>query len=316
MKKTEHFLFLLVENFSHLAFSCAIEPLRIANLLSEKELYKWSFASENGADATCSNGAVTLVHHNYKSLPKADYLFVLSGIHVGIAPTTNLLAAIRHERAKGVQIGALCSAAYILAKAGILDGLRTSVHWEFHDIFLEEFPRVDLCRNVFVADEKIITASGGAASADLMLNLIERRHGADLATAVADQMVYTSAREATVEQRASIQSRYGMRNSHIVEAIRMMSEAIEDPVSPSVIAVKIGISTRQLERIFGRYLNCSPGKYYMDMRLQKAQRLLIQTELSVTDVGLSCGFGSLSHFSRVYRTHFNITPHMQLTKSR
>ncbi len=316
MKKTEHFLFLLVENFSHLAFSCAIEPLRIANLLSEKELYKWSFASENGLDATCSNGAVTLVHHTYKSLPKADYLFVLSGIHVGIAPTTNLLTAIRHERAKGVQIGALCSAAYILAKAGILDGVRTSVHWEFHDIFLEKFPRVDLCKNVFVADEKIITASGGAASADLMLNLIERRHGAELAIAVADQMVYTSAREATVEQRVSIQSRYGMRNSHIVEAIRMMTDAIEDPISPSVIAAKIGISTRQLERVFGRYLNCSPGKYYMDMRLQKAQRLLIQTELSVTDVGISCGFGSLGNFSRVYRAHFGITPYMQLTKSR
>jgi transcriptional regulator GlxA family with amidase domain len=230
--------------------------------------------------------------------------------------TSNLLAAIRHERTKGVQIGALCSGAYILAKAGMLDGVRAAVHWEFHDLFMEEFPLVDLCRNVFVADEKFITASGGTASADLMLHLIERAHGADLAIAVADQMVYTSAREATVEQRASIQSRYGMRNSYIVEAIRMMVDAIEDPVSPSFIATKIGISTRQLERVFGRYLNCSPGKYYMDMRLQKAQRLLIQTELSVTEIGLSCGFGSSGHFSRVYRAHYGITPRMQLTKSR
>jgi len=316
MKKTECFLFLLVENFSHLAFSCALEPLRIANLVSGEELYKWSFASEDGVQATCSNGAVTLVHHDYKSLPKSDHLFVLSGIHVHMSHTSNLLAAIRHERTKGVQIGALCSGAYILAKAGMLDGVRAAVHWEFHDLFIEEFPLVDLCRNVFVADEKFITASGGTASADLMLHLIERAHGADLAIAVADQMVYTSAREATVEQRASIQSRYGMRNSYIVEAIRMMVDAIEDPVSPSFIATKIGISTRQLERVFGRYLNCSPGKYYMDMRLQKAQRLLIQTELSVTEIGLSCGFGSSGHFSRVYRAHYGITPRMQLTKSR
>ena len=316
MKDTEHVIFLLVKNFSHLAFSCAVEPLRIANLISGKDLYKWSFASEDGVKATCSNGAVTLVHHDYKNLPQSDRIFVLSGIHVHALQTSGLLAAIRRERANGVKIGALCSAAYILAKAGLLDGLRAAVHWEFHDIFMEEFPQVNLCRNVFVADEKFITASGGTASADLMLHLIEQKHGADLAIAVADQMVYTSAREATVEQRSSIQSRYGMRNSHVVEAIRMMADAIEEPISPSYIASEIGISTRQLERVFGSYLNCSPGKYYMEMRLQKAQKLLIQTELSVTEVGLACGFGSSSHFSRVFRAHYGITPYMQLTKSR
>lgn len=314
MDKTEHFLFLLIEEFSHMAFSCAIEPLRIANLLSGKELYKWSFASENGETATCSNGSVMLVHHGLKSLPVHDRLFVTSGIHVTNHITPSLLSVIRHERSRGTAIGSLCSGAYVLARAGLLDNTRAAVHWAYHDGFAEEFPSVNLQRSVFVADEKIVTASGGTATADLMLHLIEKEHGIDLSMGIADQMVYNTVREASAEQRVSLQSRYGMRNPHLIKAIQLMTDSIEDPMSSASIAQQVGISTRQLERLFERYLNCSPNKFFVDMRLQKARNLLLQTEQSVTQIACACGFGSSSHFSRVFKAHFGITPVTQRTR--
>lgn len=314
MPQTRHITFILVEEFSHLAFSCAVEPLRIANLVSGEELYRWSFVSEHGEQAVCSNGSVTLVHSGLQGLAKCDQLFVLSGIHMRDHVTRPLLATLRRERARGTKIGALCSGAWVLAKAGFLDGMQAAIHWEYHDAFMEAFPEVNLVRSVFVADEKHITASGGTATADLMLHLIERDHGEELAIDVADQMVYNAVRNATAKQRVSLQSRNGMRNAHLAKAITIMQGSIETPVSPSFIAEKLGISTRQLERLFGKYLNTSPKKYFMEMRLERAQKLLLQTEASVTEVAVACGFENPGHFSRVYRSSFGVTPHAQRNK--
>ncbi len=314
MQQTRHITFILIEEFSHLAFSCAVEPLRIANLVSEKKLYDWTLISENGERAICSNELVTLVHGGLNDLPKTDQLFVLSGIHMRSHVSRPLLAALRRERARGTAIGALCSGAWLLAEAGFLDGMQSAIHWEYHDAFMEAFPEVNLVRSVFVADEKHITASGGTATADLMLHLIERDHGEELAIAVADQMVYNAVRNATAKQRVSLQSRNGMRNAHLAKAIHIMRDCIEAPVSPSQIADDLGISTRQLERLFGKYLNTSPKKYFMELRLERAQKLLLQTEASVTEVAMACGFENPGHFSRVYRSSFGVTPHAQKSK--
>ena len=308
MDQTEHFVFLLVDEFSHLAFAGAVEPLRIANLVSGETLYEWSFASEEGTRAVCSNGSELRVHHGLDDLPKMNRLFVLSGINMRDHVTRPTLAALRKERAKGTAIGALCSGAWLLAEAGFLDGMKAAIHWEYHDSFSEQFPEVNLLRNVFVADEKHITASGGSATSDLMLHLIEDKHGYDLSVAVADQMVYNAVRNATAEQRVSLQSREGMRNSHLIKAISMMREQLETPVSPALIAQEIGISTRQLERLFGKYLNTSPKRYYMEMRMERARNLLIQTEASITEVAMACGFESPGHFSKVYKTWCGVTP--------
>ena len=314
MSANETFVFYLIEEFTHLAFSCAVEPLRIANLVSGEELYDWALASENGETATCSNGTVTLVGRDFGPLNRGEQLFLLSGIHVQEHVTPGLLAALRRERAKGTRIGALCSAAWVLAEAGFLDGMEAAIHWEFHDGFMEAFPDVSLVTNVFVAHEKFVTASGGTATADLMLHLIGETHGADLAIEVADMMVYNAVRESTAEQRISLQSRHGIRNEHLSRAIQMMSDSIEEPLSPVEIAEELGISTRQLERVFGRHLNCSPKKYFVDMRLQKARNLLVQSDKPITEIAMACGFVSPSHFTRVYRTHFGHTPAVQRSK--
>ncbi|MCB1335024.1 MAG: GlxA family transcriptional regulator [Roseivivax sp.] len=308
MTATAHFTFFLLRDFTHIAFSCALEPLRIANLVSGKPLYSWSLISEDGKTATCSNGSVTLTDGGLDQVRRTDRLFVISGSGVQCHTSAPVLNWLRRERARGTPLGAICSGAYVLARAGFLDGVETAVHWAWHDLFAEEFPDVRLVRNIFVARERIITASGGTAAADLMLHLIGQAHGQDLATEVADQMVYTAVREGTAAQRVSIQSRHGMRNDHLKRAVAIMDDTLETPVSPSVIAREVGISTRQLERLFGRYLNATPKHYYMEKRLTRAQNLLVQTENSVTEIAMACGFQSTSHFSKVYRAHFGRSP--------
>lgn len=308
---SEHFAFLLIEDLTHVAFGCAVDPLRIANLVSDQELYEWSLASENGRTVTASNGLVTLVDHSFEAVPESDQLFALSGLGVQHRATRAAMNVLRRQARKGVAIGGLCSATWILAKAGLLDGMRAAIHWDYHEAFAEEFPEVDLTPSVFVADEKVVTASGGTATADLMLHLIAEAHGEELATAVADQLVYNTVREGTAEQRVSIQSRHGIRNPHLSFAIARMAETLEEPLSPAQIAREIGISTRQLERLFGRYLNASPKKYQLDLRLQKARQLLLQTEMPVTEIGFACGFKSTGHFSRSYRAHFGVAPSSQ-----
>lgn len=308
MTTTSHFTFFLLRDFSHLAFSCALEPLRIANLVSGKPLYSWSLASDDGVSATCSNGSVTLVHSGLEPLRHTERLFLISGLNVQSHVSAPVLNYLRRERAAGTPLGAICSGAYVLAKAGFLDGVETAVHWAFHDLFAEEFPDVRLVRNVFVSGAKIITASGGTAAADLMLHLISRDHGADLAVEVADQMVYNAVREGTAAQRVSLQSRHGMRNAHLMRAIAIMEANVEEPISPSLIAKELRISTRQLERLFGRYLNSTPKHYFMEMRLNRARNLLVQTEQSITEIAIACGFRSSSHFSKVFRGQFGKSP--------
>src|SRR5262245_31003394 len=158
MSQTTNFVFLLVEDFTHLAFSNAVESLRIANLMAERDLYSWQLASVDGRSARCSNGAVTLVDQGLSPLGRDDRLMIVSGINVQNHTRPDLLRYLRAERARGTQIGAICSGAYILAEAGFLDGRRAAVHWEFHDVFAERFPSVNLTRSVFVADEKFVTA--------------------------------------------------------------------------------------------------------------------------------------------------------------
>lgn len=307
----QHFVFLLVENHTHLTLACATEPLRIANMISGETLYTWSYASEDGISAKASNGSVTLVQHTFGDAPRCDRLFVIPGLGMVDFITPALLASLRKARATGSKVGALCSGAWVLAEAGFLDGMQAAIHWEYHDGFVERFPEVTLVRSVFVADEKHVTASGGTATADLMLHLIDQDHGYDLSVAVSDMMVYAGARGASVDQRISLQSRVGIRNPHVASAIEIMRNALEDPVPPMQVAQELGISVRQLERLFGRYFNTSPNRYYMELRMDRARNLLLQTEMSISEIAIASGFQSVGHFTRLYRKFFGTTPSAQ-----
>ncbi len=309
--KQRRFVFVLLDNFTMLCFACAVESLRIANRMAGKTLYTWIIAGEGGTSIACSNGTEFKVNMDLEELNREDTVMLCGGIDVQSATTRKILNWLRREARRGVIMGGLCTAGYTLAKAGLLDGKKATIHWENQDSFAEEFEEVTLTKSVFVVDGNRITTAGGTASIDLMLKLIADVHGEDLANAVADQLIYSSIRTDQDTQRLSIPTRIGVRHPKLSRVIQIMEQAIEDPISPAVLAKDVGMSTRQLERLFRRYLNRSPKRYYMELRLQKARNLLMQTDMSVINVALACGFASPSHFSKCYRSHYNTTPYRE-----
>ncbi len=309
--KPKRFVFVLLDNFTMLCFACALESLRIANRMANKKLYDWVIAGEGGEVARCSNGTEFKLNMDLGELSREDVVMVCGGIDVQAATTKKMVGWLRREARKGVTMGGLCTAGYTLAKAGLLDGKKATIHWENQDSFAEEFEDVKLTKSVFVVDGNRITTAGGTASIDLMLKIIADDHGEELANAVADQLIYSSIRTDQDTQRLSIPTRIGVRHPKLSRVIQMMEQNIEEPISPATLAHDVGMSTRQLERLFRRYLSRSPKRYYMELRLQKARNLLMQTDMSVINVALACGFASPSHFSKCYRSHYDTTPYRE-----
>lgn len=310
-QRPRHFIFLLANKFSLGAFAAALEPLRIANRMADRHIYDWSLASEDGKTATSSSGVTLMVDMGLEPVNRDDTLLVCGGVNIKEATTRPILNWLRREARKGAGIGGLCTASYTIAKAGLLNGRKCTIHWENHDSFEEEFLEVELTKSIYTVDGNRYSSAGGMSSLDLMLNVIASDHGQDLANNVADQLIYTSIRTDRDEQRLSIPTRIGVRHPKLSSVIQMMETNIEEPVSPSILARDVGMSTRQLERLFRRYLNRSPKRYYMELRLQKARNLLMQTDMSVINVALACGFASPSHFSKCYRSHYDTTPYRE-----
>ncbi len=307
----KRFVFVLVNNFTLLSFAGALDALRIANRQFSAPVYEWVLCGEGGQTITCSAGIEFSLDMDLDELRRDDTIMLCGGLNVQANTSKKLLGWLRREARRGVDIAALCTAPYILARAGLLDGKRATIHWKNHDSFIEDFQDIELTKSVFVIDGKRMTTAGGTSSIDLMLKLIAQDHGEDIANIVADQQIYTSIRTDQDTQRLSVPARIGVRHPKLSAVIQMMEANIEEPISPSILARDVAMSTRQLERLFRRYLNRSPKRYYMELRLAKARNLLMQTDMSVINVALACGFTSPSHFSKCYRGHYNITPYRE-----
>jgi transcriptional regulator GlxA family with amidase domain len=309
--KTHEFVFLLCDMFSMMPFAAALEPLRQANRMTRSPLYSWRLVSETGAPVTASNGIAINVDGGLDDVPREASIAVCTGFGLERAASKPVLTWLRKQTRRGVGIGALCTGTYVLAKAGLLDGKRCTIHWENHASFIEEFPEVELSNLLYCIDDGIFSCAGGISATDMMLHMIADEHGPDLGSLIADTMVHTPLRSDTDEQRLSVPARIGVRHPKLVSIIQKMERSTEEPISPSELARSVNMSTRQLERLFRRYLNRSPKRYYMELRLEKARNLLLQTDMSVINVALACGFTSPSHFSKCYRAHFNRTPYRE-----
>ena len=279
--------------------------------MSGKKLYDWTFIGENEEFVSCSAGTQFKLDTTLIELHRDDTILLCGGTTIQESTTKKLIGWLRREARRGLVIGGLCTAAYPMEKAGLLDGKKATIHWENQDSFAEEFLEVELTKTVFVCDGNRYTTAGGTSSIDLLLKIIADDHGEELANAVADQMIYSSIRTDQDTQRLSVPTRIGVRHPKLSKVIQMMEINIEEPMSPSILAKDVGMSTRQLERLFRRYLDRSPKRYYMELRLQKARNLLMQTDMSVINVALACGFASPSHFSKCYRAHYDTTPYRE-----
>ncbi|TMM52695.1 GlxA family transcriptional regulator [Sulfitobacter sabulilitoris] len=305
----KRYAFLLIPGYSQLGFSCALEALSLANRHpSGQQFYAWRLLSESGAPVAAYNGVTMMVDDTLVDLARDETLVVCAGENVGKGSSKKVLNWLRREVRKGMDFGALSSGTYVLACAGLIREKRVTTHWEYKSALAEVLPDVIMEDSIFSVDGRVFTSAGGAASMDLMLYRIKEDYGIDLATWVADQMVYTDPRVPGHAQRMSLQRGTQVRNAKLVLAMQIMENNIEDPLTPDEISGVVGLSTRQLERLFAKYVGVSPKRHYLHLRLEKARNLLRQTELSVTDICVACGFKSLSHFSKSYRATYGISP--------
>jgi len=299
--------FLLVPDFPMMAFAAAVEPLRAANRLRGCTLYEWRLFSRDGRPVRASNGIDVAVHGDTGNPAGVDLLLVCAGTQ----DTRGHGATMRWLRASaraGVAVGGISLGAYIVAEAGLLDGRRCALHWENLTAFGERFARVRTTPDIFAIDGARYTCSGGTAALDMMLSIISARDGRALANAVSEQFIHPRIRDTRDSQRMAVQSRLAVANERLIAAVDMMESASDDPQPVHAIAAAVGLSPRQLERLFVRYLRETPSRHYMKVRLERARAMLLQTTKPVLDVAVASGFTSASHFSRCYRATYGRKP--------
>jgi len=299
---------ILIPRFSLISFTSMVEAMRLANRMGGRKLYDWRFLSTDGRPVRSSSGLTVGADGELNAANDIDCAVVCGGIDIQRFDDRPLVSWLRRMGRRGLDIGAMCTGSYILARAGLLDGHRCTIHWENLASFLEDFPDVEVTAELFEIDRHRFTCSGGTAAIDLMLNVISRQHGHELAAAVADQLMHERIRDEHDHQRMSLPARLGVRHPKLLSVIELMEQNLEEPMSRAELAGRAGLSTRQLERLFRKYLSRSPARYYLELRLHKARLLLLQTNMSVIDVALACGFVSASHFSKCYRDFFGRTP--------
>jgi transcriptional regulator GlxA family with amidase domain len=300
--------FLLTDEFSMIAFTSAVEPLRMANRLAGNNLYEWKTLSTDGAPVLASNGMAFPVDLCVTQAAAMDLLIVCGGERIEQHTDRTLLTALRRAAQAGKGVGGLCTGSYILARAGLLDGHRATIHWENLASFREAFPSVIASQELFEIDRNRYTCSGGIAPLDLMLNIVWRDHGLELASAISEEFLCERIRGRHDRQRIPLALTLGTSQPKLIETVALMEANLEEPMSLDELSQAIALSRRQLERLFQKYLHCAPTRYYLDLRLKKARQLLLQTEMSVVDVALACGFVSAPHFSKCYRDYFHKPP--------
>ena len=300
--------FFLIPKFSLIAFASAVEVLRVANRMSGHDLYQWRCFSPDGGPITASNGVAVQADGDFGASQALDTAMVCAGLDVHAFSHRGLAAVFRRLASHGANVGALCTGAHFLARAGLLDGYRCTIHWENLTAFAEEFPDIEATAELFEIDRNRLTCAGGTAAIDLMLTMLDLQWGHETAVLVADQLIHHRIRDGTEHQRVPLRSRLGVSHPRLIEVISLMEENLENPLGCSELARRVGLSIRQLERLFRKYLNTMPTRYYLEFRLNRARYLLRQTSMPVLNVALACGFVSASHFTKCYREYFGRTP--------
>jgi transcriptional regulator GlxA family with amidase domain len=302
------FAFLTLPNYSLIAVANALEPLRMANRIIGEEIYQWSLLSLEGTPVDASSGLRLTPTSALKNLGEADIVFVCGGIDVREAVSPALTSQLRRLAKRQVPLGGLCTGGYALAKAGLLDNYRATIHWENLSSLREEFPRVRISDQLFSIDRERFTCSGGTAPLDLMLTLIESQLGSKISKRVAEQFIMERVRKDTDRQYIPLRAQVGASHRSLIRVAQLMQQHIEKPMSLEAIAKRSGLSRRQIERLFKRDLHCVPKRYYLEIRLRRARELLLQTAMPIMDITAACGFQSPPHFSKCYRSQFGHTP--------
>jgi transcriptional regulator GlxA family with amidase domain len=302
------YAFVLVPGFTLLAFSSAVEPLRIANQLSQQPLYRWRILSEHGTQVTSSAGIAVAVDGMLEPQDRDTRLFICAGNPPMAAAAPAIVNAVQRHYRFGGGVGGICTGAYALAKAGLIKGRRFTLHWENQPGFSETFPDLVPTASRHETDGQVMTCGGGAASTDMMLQIIAGDHGAEFAAMVSEMCLRTLMTGTSPEQRSSLAALMSSRNPVLVATVTLMNRHIDTPLSMDELAEAAGYSRRHLERLFRNAVGKTPGEFYRGLRIERGRNLLITTDLTLMEVAMACGFSSVSHFSKSFRASYGIAP--------
>ncbi|WP_440995203.1 GlxA family transcriptional regulator [Arhodomonas sp. SL1] len=300
--------FVLLPQFSMISLAAAIDPLRMANRLAGRRLYEWPLYCLGDEAVTASNEMVFRPTRSFGDGEGLSALFVVAGYDAALLDCATLTQWLRQLARTGVILGATSTGSLLLARAGLLQDRRCTIHWENADSLREEFPRVQVTNELYEADHNLLTCSGGVAGLDMMLDLIARDHGEALANAVAEQAIHPSIRPAHAAQRMSLERKHRIRHPRLLQAVEVMRQHLDEPLTTAEIAGRAGISVRQLERLFRSHFATTPRRFHLELRLDRAHDLLRQSTLSILEVASACGFASSSHLARRYRRRFGCSP--------
>ncbi len=307
-RAAHHAIFVVVPRFNITTLITMIETMRIANYLAPEPLFSWEIVSFDGANVAASNGMTTTVATDPDALPSADFVFVLGSWGTEHYDNRTLTAWLRKRARAGESICGVELGCYIAARAGLLDRKPTTIHWSWLSGFRESFDRVDVQECLFTIEGKIMSCSGGLAGVDLMLRLIERIHGSGFSGEIADQMLHHPIRNAASPQRSTMGRSTETMLPLVREAMTLIEENIEEPLSVPEIAATLDVSQRQLERQFKKHVGCTVVQFGLLRRLQNARLLLISTDLSVREIATASGFNTLSHFAFSFGKFFGRRP--------
>jgi len=305
---TRNFNFILVPGFTLLAFSSAVEPLRIANQLSQKPIYCWSVLSESGKAVVSSAGISVDVDGALDPQDRATRLLVCAGNPQMAAAEPAIVAAVQRHHRFGGAVGGICTGAIAIAKAGLLANRRFTLHWENQPGFIETFPDFAPTLSRFEVDGRLLTCGGGAASTDMMLSIIAEDLGGPFAAMVSEMCLRPLMPGVSIEQRSSFAALMSSRNPVLVATVTLMNQHIEAPLSMAALADAAGYSRRHLERLFRDAVKKTPGDFYRGLRLERGRNLLSTTDLTLMEVSIACGFPTVSHFSKCFRARFGTAP--------
>lgn len=306
--QTRRWGILVLPKFPMLAYSSLVEPLRAANTVTGLPLYEWTTVSPFGRIPKSSSGLGVVVDSLAEDAPTVDRLVVVSGVDAHEYISQPAYSWIRRELRRGAAIGAVSDGAFFLARAGLLDGYRCTLHWRVQSSFREAFPHIECSRDLFVIDRDRFTAAGGVSTLDMMLAIMEADYGPDLTLAVSEWFLHSRFRAADDRELLSIRLRTGVGDDRVLQAIVEMEQNIEEPLTADDLAQRVGVSVDTLERGFKRAVGQTTMHYYRGLRFRRARDLLEGSGLRISEIAVACGFSDSSSFARAYRTHFGVSP--------
>ena len=306
--KRQRYGLLLVPDFSLIALSSVVDPLRLANAALGANAYEYAILAETRDAVASSDGIRVLPDADLAERGRYDAVFVFGPNPIPAAADPALSAWLRRQAARGAAMAGVDTGAYLLAQAGLLDGYRCTIHWEDRDALTERFPRLQVTNRLVEVDRDRYTCSGGVSPVDMMLVLLGRPPGSRALAAQVSDLLVAAQRSPDEPQTVPLRHRLRALPETVREVLEIMENNVEEPLAADELAAHAGVSRRTLERLFRTTLGVSPAKCYLRLRLERARLAILRGNRALDDVAQSTGFASTSHFIARYRCAFGRTP--------